>query len=236
MKFQQAELYQRIQAFSLDEIDAYFPLSKRLARDNRWSANYTQRVIDEYKKFAFLAVVAGHLVTPSEQIDQVWHMHLIYTQSYWGEFCPKVLQMQLHHSPTRGGSDEDRTFKGWYNKTLASYKYFFGYTPPADIWPPTQIRFGRDLHVVRVNTQQNWIIPKPSLELVYKLSLKRKSILVLLCLLGLKVTGCEPLLSQNIKNQFNFSGLKFFTFYILIAIAIISFAYTLRGSGGYSGG
>ena len=101
MNVQQAELYQRIQAFSLDNPDSDLSFSKRLARDNGWSAEYTQRVIAEYKKFAFLAVVAGHPVTPSDQVDQAWHLHLIYTHSYWGEFCPNVLQTPLHHGPTR---------------------------------------------------------------------------------------------------------------------------------------
>src|SRR3712207_2625356 len=103
---QQGELYQRIQAFPLDTADAHLPFSQRLARDNGWTIEYTQRVIDEYKKFIFLAVVAEHPVTPSDQVDQVWHLHLLYTRSYWEEFCPKVLQMPLHHGPTQGGSRE----------------------------------------------------------------------------------------------------------------------------------
>ncbi|WP_293075008.1 hypothetical protein [Moorena sp. SIO3H5] len=64
MNLQQTQLYQRLQAFSLDDPDAKFPFSKRLARENQWSLKYTQRVIDEYKKFAFLAVVADHPVSP----------------------------------------------------------------------------------------------------------------------------------------------------------------------------
>lgn len=79
---QQAELYQRIQAFPLDTADARLPFSQRLARDNGWTIEYTHRVIDEYKKFIFLAVVAEHPVTPSDQVDQVWHLHLLYTRSY----------------------------------------------------------------------------------------------------------------------------------------------------------
>lgn len=110
MNYQQAELYQRIQAFYLDEEDARLTFSKRLARDNGWTIEYSQRVIDEYKKFVFLAVVAGHPVTPSDQVDQVWHLHLTYTQSYWGEFCPNVLQTPLHHNPTLGGRNEQNKF------------------------------------------------------------------------------------------------------------------------------
>lgn len=71
------KLYQRIKDFQIDDRHAKFTFSQKLAKENRWSAEYTQRAIEEYKKFAFLAVVAGHPVTPSEQVDRVWHMHLL---------------------------------------------------------------------------------------------------------------------------------------------------------------
>ncbi|MCX5952813.1 MAG: hypothetical protein NTZ40_04815 [Cyanobacteria bacterium] len=32
--------------------------------------------IEEYRKFVFLALVAGHQITPSDQVDQVGHLHL----------------------------------------------------------------------------------------------------------------------------------------------------------------
>jgi hypothetical protein len=154
------DLYQRLQSFSLDEANAIFPFGKRLAKENRWTLDYSQRVIEEYKKFAFLAVVAGHPVTPSDQVDQVWHLHLLYTHSYWEEFCPEILQRSLHHGPTKGGRGESDKFHDWYSKTLASYQTWFGEVPPEDIWSPSHIRFGRDIHFYRVNTQDNWIISK----------------------------------------------------------------------------
>ncbi len=228
MNVEQAELYQRIQAFSLDEPDANFPFGKRLARDNGWSAKYTQRVIEEYKKFVFLAVVAGHPVTPSDQVDQVWHLHLVYTHSYWGEFCPNILQMPLHHGPTRGGKSEHHKFNDWYSKTLASYESFFGQTPPIDIWPPLQIRFGRDVHFVRVNTQQTWLVPKFDLGLLPKPRLNRAAIVTLLFVSALSLTSCEALLGANIRNPLDFNGSEFLRFYLLVASAVILFAYVLR--------
>ncbi|MEK6230809.1 MAG: hypothetical protein N2A42_03075 [Luteolibacter sp.] len=33
----------------------------------------------EYKRFVALAMLAGHPVTPSEEVDQAWHLHLVYT-------------------------------------------------------------------------------------------------------------------------------------------------------------
>jgi hypothetical protein len=46
---EQFDLYKNIQAFSLDAIDATYPLSHRLARENRWTLRYAQRTIEEYR-------------------------------------------------------------------------------------------------------------------------------------------------------------------------------------------
>lgn len=138
--------------------------SQRLARDNSWTLQYAQKAIEEYKKFAFLAVAAGHPVTPSDQVDQVWHLHLTYTRSYWDEFCSQVLRTRLHHDPTLGGQAENQKFDSWYSKTLESYERFFGMQPPIDLWPVSKDRFGRDLHFVRVNTEQNWVLSKSKIQ------------------------------------------------------------------------
>ncbi|MDY7014062.1 MAG: hypothetical protein SVX43_10795 [Cyanobacteriota bacterium] len=157
---QHLELYHRIQAFSLDRSDACLPFSQRLARENGWSLEETQHVIEEYKKFTFLAVVTDHPVTPSERVDRVWHLHLSYTRSYWEEFCPQVLQFPLHHEPTCGGEAENQKFDDWYRKTLESYEQFFGQIPPEEIWPKPDAGCDCDFEFVWVNTQQNWVVSK----------------------------------------------------------------------------
>jgi hypothetical protein len=43
-------------------------------RANGWSRPFALRAIEEYRKFVFLALVADHQVTPSDQVDQVWHL------------------------------------------------------------------------------------------------------------------------------------------------------------------
>jgi uncharacterized protein (TIGR04222 family) len=223
---QQIDLYKRIQAFSLDQPDTQLSFSKRLARDNGWSLSYAHRVIEEYKKFTFLAVAAGHPVTPSDQVDQVWHLHLSYTRSYWQEFCPNVLQTPLHHNPSRGGSSEQLKFDDWYNRTLESYKQFFGQIPPIDIWSDPKDRFGRDLHFVRVNTQQNWLVPKLSLSFLPKVQHKQAVILSLLFTLASVVTGCQ--IVSTIPNPLNFRGSEFLTFYFLLSIVVVFLASRIR--------
>ena len=161
MNASQKELYDRILAFEFDRGGTILPFSQRLARENGWTRSYTARVISEYRRFVFLAVAAGHPVSPSDQVDQAWHLHLLYTRSYWQQFCGEALRIHLHHEPTQGGGDERSKFDAWYARTIASYRGFFGAEPPADIWPAAEIRCGEDIHFERVNTQRSWIIPKP---------------------------------------------------------------------------
>lgn len=155
----QAALYQRLQDFELDDPTHEFGFTRHLMKNQGWTRGYAQRAIAEYKKFAFLTVVADHQVVPSDQVDQVWHAHVLLTQSYWEEFCPKVLGKKLHHHPARGGQAERAAFHRLYAQTIASYRQFFG-SPPTDIWSPPDIRFGAELKTQRVCLSKYWLIPK----------------------------------------------------------------------------
>lgn len=225
MDSKNVELYERIQGFSLDEPDAQLAFSKRLARDNNWSLDYAQKAIVEYKKFAFLAVAAGHPVTPSEQVDRVWHLHLIYTKSYWQEFCPNILRTELHHNPTQGGSAEGLKFEDWYCKTLESYQQFFG-IPPSDIWSLPRDRFGRELHFAMINTQENWVIPKFSLNPIANLHPKQAIVFSILFLTSAAISSCQVGASNS--NPLNYTGSEFLSFYFQLSLLFIFLAHCLR--------
>lgn len=156
-------LLQRILSFSFDHGDEELTFAARLARENGWTSSYTDRVLVEYKRFVFLAMVADHPVTPSDQVDQAWHLHLTYTRSYWDQLCGEVLGRPLHHGPTQGGEKEATKYADWYAKTRKRYEAVFGEAPPANIWPDSAIRFGVDLHYQRVNTKRHWVVPLPAM-------------------------------------------------------------------------
>lgn len=134
MTHEQQALWHRIRDFQIDVPDASYPFSSRLARENGWTPAYAARVIDEYRKFAFLAVASGHGVTPSKAVDEAWHLHLLYTRNYWEDFCPHALGRPLHHHPSNGNAEDDLKYEGWYDATLASYERLFGQPPPGDVW------------------------------------------------------------------------------------------------------
>lgn len=162
MTTEQSKFWEKIKAFELDDPNISLTFTDRLARENGWTIEFTVRAIDEYKKFMFLLCISSHPLTPSDQVDQVWHLHLLYTQSYWTEFCKDILGRQIHHGPTKGGEKENNKFTDWYEKTKQLYANTFGYKPPEDIWQPGSIRFS-EINFQRVNLDRNWVIKKPSL-------------------------------------------------------------------------
>lgn len=155
-------LWQKIKSFELDDPAADYSFSDRLARENAWSLEFALRTIEEYKRFMYLLCVAKHPLTPSDQVDQVWHLHLIYTQSYWDDFCRDTIGRQIHHGPTKGGDAERGKYTDWYAKTKEVYTVEFAESPPADIWPDSETRF-KEINFIRVNTDANWIIKKPAI-------------------------------------------------------------------------
>lgn len=128
-------LFERLQSFAFDEPSAATPFTARLASANGWTVARARRVLDEYRRFLWLAMRAGHKVSPSPAVDAAWHEHLCHTRSYWDDLCGRVLGRPLHHEPSRGGAEEAAKHAAMYAQTLASYRRWFG-EPPADVWPP----------------------------------------------------------------------------------------------------
>jgi len=160
MNEEQLKLWNAIKSFELDQPEISLSFTDRLARENGWSIEYAIRAISEYKKFIFLLVIAPHPLTPSDEVDQVWHLHLLYTQSYWEDFCESTIKRKIHHGPTKGGFDEKTKFTNWYEKTKDIYIDIFETKPPKDIWPASDIRFS-EIIFRRVNLKKNWILKKP---------------------------------------------------------------------------
>lgn len=138
----QEALLERIRSH-LSQLDAKFRFANRLAKENQWPLGFTYEVINEYAKFLFLAKEGGHLVTPPPIIDKAWHLHLLYTEAYWGELCPKVLGMNLHHVPAAGSKKEALLLQEGSTQTILSYRKFFG--EPHPLWLVPKDKINRSL-------------------------------------------------------------------------------------------
>jgi hypothetical protein len=137
-------------------------VTRRLASHTGWTLDTARAAIKEYRRFCFVAAATSEPVTPSEEVDEVWHFHLIYTSDYWDVWCRTVLRRPFHHNPTRGDADEDSGFCLQYATTLMRYERFFG-VPPAGFWPPTHLRFGTVPRFRTIDAQRWFVFPRPKM-------------------------------------------------------------------------
>ncbi|BCM91738.1 hypothetical protein IAD21_03613 [Abditibacteriota bacterium] len=211
MKGSHSELWRKLEALDLDG-NAQLTFSARLARDNGWTHEFALRVVEEYKRFLFLAATVGHPVTPSDEVDQAWHLHLVYTRSYWDELCGEILGFPLHHGPTKGGRAEGTKFGDWYARTLESYQRVFGEVVPRDIWPEASVRFGEAKHFRRVNVKRAWVVRKPDWAVSFgrpTVQLLNRTVVVgrlAPVLLLLLIAGCAAPTNLNVSQ---WSGAEF---------------------------
>ena len=213
-------LWQRLAAFEFDKGQPRLCFAERLARENGWSSGFAQRVLAEYRRFIYLAAAAGHPVSPSDEVDQAWHLHLVYTRSYWDDLCGQVLGKPIHHGPTAGGDEEDAKFHAWYEATLRSYEEEFGTPPPKDIWPSAAQRFAPNKHQ-RVNLSTHCLLPRLAWQ---RWVTPAAAVLAALLLMP----GCDA----DINLPFGFLG---FLLLILAMIVISNLRSPRRGRSGDGG-
>ena len=154
-----AALRGRIEAHPFDP-GILLGFTRRLARDHGWPLPFACDAVREYGRFCFLAVASPNPVTPSEEVDEVWHLHLTYSRDYWDVWCGAVLQAPLHHDPTPGGVAAQARFRAQYAETLALYEGFFG-PPPEAFWPATHRRFGARPRFRVVDGDAVLTLPRP---------------------------------------------------------------------------
>lgn len=221
-KLDHSLLWDKIDSLAIGPPDASLSFARRLARENAWSRSYAQEVVAEYKRFLYLAAISKHELTPSDQVDQAWHLHLSYTKSYWKDLCEGVLGFALHHNPTAGGDTEQHRFRQQYLTTLDFYAEVFGERAPRKIWPAPDQRFEAVEDFVRVNRSTAWVVTKPTPPFA------RLSVSVTLPLL---LVACTDVAG----DQNSWFWLKV-AFGIFIVYKIFSWLDTGRGGGGSSGG
>jgi hypothetical protein len=127
--------WQKIEAFAFDAPGDVITFEDKLIRETGWTRHFAGRAIAEYRRYLLLAAEAGHPVSPSPAVDEVWHLHLLYTRSYWERLCPDLLGFPLHHEPANGTADDRSKLNDWYARTLESYARIFETPPLAELWP-----------------------------------------------------------------------------------------------------
>ncbi|MCA3554192.1 hypothetical protein [Aestuariivirga sp.] len=131
MDFRLDPLWLRLNLMNSEGLQAFAPLMDVMRRQMGQNAEMAQRAIEEYRKFLFLAMRAGHQVIPPGPVNDAWMLHLQNAQNYW----EKLGQMIAEPPGVQGaGVREFASMADAWKATLESYEKIFGMKPPMDIW------------------------------------------------------------------------------------------------------
>ena len=131
MDYRLDPLWLKLNMMNAEGLQAFAPVMKMMEQQMGSSAEMANRVIEEYRKFLFLAMRAGHQVIPPGPINDVWMTHLQTAQNFW-----ENLGQMITERPVAGGMDA-KAMGGMgdaWAATLKSYEVIFGTKPPMDIW------------------------------------------------------------------------------------------------------
>ena len=93
-----------------------------------WTKEQTERAIANYLRFlAFKHQYPNVEIVPSEEIDKVWHTHILDTLKYAAD-CQAVFGRFIHHFPYFGirGKSDRQNLEAAFVRTQAIFKEYFG--------------------------------------------------------------------------------------------------------------
>jgi uncharacterized protein (TIGR04222 family) len=158
-------------------------------------------------------------VTPSAEIDEVWHLHLVHSRDYWDIWCADVLRRRLHHGPTRGGASEAARYRTQYAATMALYEQWFG-PPPEAYWPGTHTRFRATPRFRTVDLDRVLVLPRP------RMPGRRLATLVLAAVAT--TAGASPARADLPLNPLDWDGASFLLLYACLLGGAIVVTLALR--------
>ena len=71
-------------------------VNKKLVSKLLITQSLAEEYVAEYKRFLLMAACSKFMVSPSEQVDHVWHLHQICTKEY-RDFCFEVFGQAFKH-------------------------------------------------------------------------------------------------------------------------------------------
>ena len=132
MDYRLDPLWLKLNMMNAEGLQAFAPVMEAMQKQWGQNAEMAQRIIEEYRKFLFLAMRAGHQVIPPGPVNDVWMMHLQNAQNYW-----ENLGKMIGDRPMAQGGADPKNFASMadaWKATLDSYEKIVGRKPPMDIW------------------------------------------------------------------------------------------------------
>lgn len=140
MRFNENPIWKQLENFTFNASNQLENYTKKLAQRAKWTTPFTNEVIEEYKKFLFLAATEKCILVPPPPVDLAWKMHIEYFPLSWKNICSQILGIKLKRANPPKENDDDPPFPRtvYYNQTLKIYSRVFHTWPSATLWPTSE--------------------------------------------------------------------------------------------------
>ena len=119
LQYKTTKRWQKIQSIDISKI------IKKLKKDTS-----NEKISDiGYRQFLYLVSEVDRLnlnidLTPTKEIDEVWHAHILHTKQYYDD-CQKALGYFVHHTPSFEENTTEKSKKA-FTKTICLANSIFG--------------------------------------------------------------------------------------------------------------
>lgn len=110
-------------------------LAQRLITKEQWLESNAQEAVRRYKNFLTLILKYPDLRSvPTEDIDEVWHAHILHTRNYIAD-CEAIFGRYIHHSPFSTDEQAQEDLSERFNQVARLYEKEFSerYTIDLDV-------------------------------------------------------------------------------------------------------
>jgi hypothetical protein len=137
-------------------------LFSRVLALGRLGPRRTLTALEAYRRFLYLAAIAGETVTPPPLLGQIWRLHALDHRNYAEGLVRGVIRRPMPDAFAMPLPVSDPA----HRRTRALYRKEFGQTPPVTLWPgPLAMGIGRavDLAVPGFAVLAAWLALTESL-------------------------------------------------------------------------
>jgi len=101
------------------------PLRAKLAEKYPGDPRLLELIEIRYRRFLYLVATTGEELVPSEDIDELWHIHILDTIKYRND-CQNIFGFFLDHFPYFGLQGDREDWKKAHRRTIELYVGVFG--------------------------------------------------------------------------------------------------------------
>jgi hypothetical protein len=95
-----------------------------------WTEEAAKAAVQQYKNYLKLArkhMGSDYTISPSVEVDEIWHQHILDTRRYHSD-CQQIFGTYMHHFPYFGmrGEEDELNLQKAFAQTMSLYREEFG--------------------------------------------------------------------------------------------------------------